>query len=446
MKSVVSLRQMTLDDLRNAALNILKHALHAVDARLATRNAVSLDQSILRVAESEFNLSDRPIYVLGVGKAALSMTLGLHDVLGDRIFRAVISTPASAAHLPSTYNIFLGGHPLPNQQSLDAATAAFELLRAANREKAVVIFLVSGGGSAMMEWPAAKEISLDDLQQTNRKLVASGATISEINTIRRSLSAVKGGALIRLVPDAQVVTLITSDTNSGDEANVASGPTLPFPACGPDAATLIEKYDLVSTLPPSVVKVIRQIKPTKSLRQGEVSCPSYVLLDSGVALKAAKQKAVELGFMATVEYDIVEQAIEKGSELLLTRLSEQRSCSISGGEFSCRVMGNGRGGRNLETVLRCALKLDADKHKANHHTAILSAGTDGIDGSSNAAGAIADEETIGRAKVLGLDARRYLQTSDSHAFFEKLGDLIVTGPTGTNVRDLRLVMRCKSQI
>jgi glycerate 2-kinase len=254
------------------------------------------------------------------------------------------------------------------------------------------------------------------------------------------LSAVKGGALARRARNAQIVTLIVSDTNRGDEASVASGPTLPTLATAPDVTALIERYGLTSTLPPSVLNAIRK-QTTDSCTKSKVSSPFYVLLDNSMAMEAARQKAVELGFTTTVEDDIVEQSIDEGTELLLKRINNSAgapSCSISGGEFGCRVEGNGRGGRNLETVLRCAIKLERE---STSHTMVLSAGTDGIDGSSNAAGAIADENTMARARAAGLDAAKYLRTSDSHRFFEALGDLIVTGPTGTNVRDLRVALR-----
>ncbi|HEX6731336.1 MAG TPA: DUF4147 domain-containing protein [Pyrinomonadaceae bacterium] len=432
---------MNRDALRTAALEIFRHALITVDTRLAARNAVNLDGSFLRVAKTRFEITNQPVYLVGIGKAALAMAHGLNDVLGGRVSAAVVSStaPTTSAPLPSRYQFFNGGHPLPNEQSLEAAKATFELLDRANRELGIVIFLVSGGGSAMLEWPVSNEISLDDLREANRQLVTSGASIAEINAIRRSFSAVKGGALARRAPNARIVTLIVSDTNRGDEASVASGPTLPVPAGAPDSVVVVEKYGLISTLPPSVLTAIRR-QPTAN-RSPQLSAPCYVLLDSSVAMEAARQRAVDLGFTTTVENDIVEQSIEEGTELLLERIANRfdaPSCSISSGEFGCRVEGNGRGGRNLETVLRCALRLDQE---STYHTVVLSAGTDGIDGSSYAAGAIADEGTIRCGRALGLDADDYLRRSDSHAFFEALADLVVTGPTGTNVRDLRLLLR-----
>ncbi|HTG87560.1 MAG TPA: DUF4147 domain-containing protein, partial [Pyrinomonadaceae bacterium] len=316
-------------------------------------------------------------------------------------------------------------HPLPNEASLEAAEAAFNLLDWANDVSGVVIFLVSGGGSAMIEWPISPAISLADLRRTNELLVGCGANINEINSVRRAFSAVKGGRLAQRTPAARVVTLIVSDTNRGDEASVASGPTL-SPNDAIDPLDVIQRYRL--ELPNSVLQ---------SLVFKSVSLPNWpyrVLLDNWTALEAAQAKAVELGFTSSISHEICEQPIQAGCELLLAA-NEHTKCLISGGEFSCPVRGNGVGGRNLETVLRCAIGLE-DKQAV-----VLSAGTDGIDGNSPAAGAIADPTTFGRARNLGLDPADYLARSDSYNFFKRLDDLILTGPTGTNVRDLRIRLK-----
>jgi hydroxypyruvate reductase len=433
---------MAIHDLRSAALDIFAHALCAVDAGFATRKAITLDGSKLRVFQDEFDIADRPVYVVGMGKAASSMTIGLHEVLGGQIAGGVISTAASpgSSSLPATYETFLGGHPLPNQQSLAAAQAALNLLDRANDERAVVIFLVSGGGSAMLEAPISDDITLEDLQQSNQLLITSGATISEINSVRRAISAVKGGGLAERAPKADVVTLIVSDTNAGDESSVASGPTISPPADALPPADVIAKYGLDVSLPPRVVKAVQQYKPETNVRFAS----HYVLLSNSDALRAAAQRARELGFETAVAFDISEQSVNDGATLMLSRTSEIKArpcCLISGGEFACRVHGDGRGGRNLETVLRFIIKLHDEARKDAGGTVILSAGSDGIDGSSFAAGAIGDDTTIGRAHELELNPIEFLQQSDSHGFFDALGNLIVTGPTGTNVRDIRIVIR-----
>ena len=365
------------------------------------------------------------------------MAIGLEEALGDKLTAGLITSPDPPLHL-KRWRSFIGGHPLPNRASLEAARAAFALLGRANAEEALVVFLISGGGSAMLEWPVNKEISLDDLRDANQALIGCGATIREINSVRRTFSAVKGGALARCAPKAQLITLIVSDTNRGDEASVASGPTLAPSPDAPRAAEVIELYDLKHKFPPSIVKVVQL---NSADRKQETPGEHSVLLGNWTALEAASRKATELGFTCVTRADICEQPIEQGCELLLaSRDVGPGVCEISGGEFSCPVRGNGRGGRNLETVLRCAISLSRRKH--SYHTVVLSAGTDGVDGNSPCAGAIADETTVERNWGVRLPFEDYLARSDSFSFFDFFDyNLILTGPTGTNVRDLRVVLK-----
>ncbi len=356
------------------------------------------------------------------------MALGLDDALGDKLTAGIIVS--TSLHHSPRWQSFVGGHPLPNEASLSAARAAFELLDRANNQHATVIFLISGGGSAMIEWPIADDISLDDLRSANQDLVSCGARIAEINSVRRAFSAVKGGGLARRARHVKMFTLIVSDTNPGDEASVASGPTLNPPADAPSAIEVVEHYHLDEVLPESILKAVHGAQ-----RSPAITGSHLVLLDNQTALDAAAQKARELGYTSAILDHIREQPIEEGCKLLLESI--QDGCTISGGEFSCPVRGDGRGGRNLETALRCAINLKTQ----NSHLVVLSAGTDGIDGNSPAAGAIADETTIRRARNLNLDPEQYLARSDSYTFFEQLNDLIVTGPTGANVRDLRILLK-----
>jgi len=399
-----------MNELQHQARSIFGHSLSSVDPRRAVKD-VHLD------------LSSGPIYSIAIGKAATSMARGLEDALGDKLTAPVL--------------IAAGGHPVPDENSLASARAAFALLDRANAEEATVVFLISGGGSAMIEWPVSDEISLADLQAANKTLISCGASIAEVNTVRRAFSAVKGGGLARRAPRARTFTLIVSDTNPGDEANVASGPTLNPPPDSPKALDVVEHYQLETLLPESIMHAVRQQRPPTSTVNG----PHLVLLDNNTAITAAHHKAIELGFSCTILKDICEQPIATGCELLLSNLwTSPTECAVSGGEFACPVRGDGRGGRNLETVLRCAMGL-ANQAGERPHLVVLSSGTDGIDGNSPAAGASADETTIERAQSLGLDAADYLARSDSYTFFERLNDLIVTGPTGTNVRDLRILLR-----
>lgn len=364
------------------------------------------------------------------------MAIGLEEGLGDNFTAGLISAPDPPLHL-KRWRSFIGGHPLPNQASLEAARAAFALLGRANAEEAHVVFLISGGGSAMLEWPINNEITLDDLRKTNQTLIACGARINEINSVRRAFSAVKGGALARCAPKAQIVTLIVSDTNRGDEASVASGPTLAPPADAPQATEVIKQYDLKDVIPASIMKAVNL---SSTVDQTDTPGTHHVLLGNWTALEAAAQKATELGFKCVTRSDICEQEIEEGCDMLLSKQHvEARVCEISGGEFSCPVRGPGRGGRNLETALRCAVKLD--QKNIHGHTVVLSAGTDGVDGNSPCAGAIADETTINYARNFQFDPESFLARSDSYSFFDRLESLVLTGPTGTNVRDLRIVLK-----
>lgn len=399
---------------RDARL-IFDHALSSVDPRKAVNHELSA-----------FDAAS-PIYSIAIGKAATSMALGLDDALGEKLTAGLIVS--STPHDSNRWQSFIGGHPLPTEDSLAAARAAFTLLDRANEENAIVIFLISGGGSAMIEWPINDNISLCDLRAANQDLISCGASIAEVNSVRRAFSAVKGGGLARRSPRAQMFTLIVSDTNPGDEASVASGPTLAAPPNAPNAIEVVERYSLDTILPESIMKACRGDKHPSEPVNGD----HVVLLDNATATHAAHQKAIELGFTCSVLDHVNEQPIQEGCDLLLA----SPLSAISGGEFSCPVRGDGRGGRNLETALRCAISL----HDQTSHTVVLSAGTDAIDGNSPAAGAIADETTLQRARNLGLDAEQYLARSDSYTFFEHLNDLIVTGPTSTNVRDLRILLR-----
>ena len=402
--------------LREDARLIFDHALSSVDPRFAVKQSVT-----------QLNVSSHPIYSIAIGKAATSMALGLDDALRENLTAGVLVS--STPHNSKRWQSFIGGHPLPNDASLAAARAAFALLDRANEQNAIVIFLISGGGSAMIEWPVSDDISLRDLRAANQDLISCGASIAEINSVRRAFSDVKAGGLARRSPRAQMFTLIVSDTNPGDEASVASGPTLAAPPDAPKAIEVVEHYGLDTILPGSIMNAIGQTKTSPNPIGGS----HVVLLDNQTAKNAAHQKAIELGFACSILDNINEQPIQEGCDLLVANPSS----SISGGEFSCPVRGDGRGGRNLETALRCAISLQNE----NSHTVVLSAGTDGIDGNSPAAGALADETTIQRARNLSLDADQYLARSDSYTFFEQLNDLFVTGPTGTNVRDLRILLR-----
>ncbi|MFZ0064106.1 MAG: DUF4147 domain-containing protein [Pyrinomonadaceae bacterium] len=428
------------------AKEIFLEALRAVDARAATRRAVTLSDSLLRVGDTAIDIAGRPIYLVAIGKAAGAMTAGLTDVLGERISRGIACGPRSAK-VNANWLSFVGGHPFPTAESIAAARATLQLLATAE-QNAIIIFLISGGGSAMFELPVDESISLDDLREANRQLVSCGASIVEINAVRRAFSAVKGGKLAAVAPQADQITLIVSDTNPGDFTSVASGPSIRIKDTADYAREVVRLYGLADSLPASILKAIEH--PTSAEREPPTSGlrAHYVLLDNRTALGAAAAEASARGFAVEIASDINEQEIGVGCDLLISRAQtlwtqhgEKPICLISGGEFSCPVRGDGIGGRNLETALRCSLKLGVFAREGTaQHWVVLSAGTDGLDGNSPASGALADETTIARADSAGLDASSFLKRSDSFSFFAGLGDEIITGATGTNVRDVRVVI------
>jgi hydroxypyruvate reductase len=438
-----------------AAREIFEEALRAVDAKEAVRQAVQIKGSHVTFCEvATLDISeDRNICSIAIGKAGRAMASGIEAILGNRITGGLVADnrlrnkPAGereGTSLSSNWQTFQGGHPEPNEQSLAAAKACFDLLERANAERAMVIFLISGGGSAMLEWPIDESITLTDLRAANKMLVGCGASISEINAVRRAFSAVKGGHLAACAPHCDQITLIVSDVPPGEERNVASGPTLAPSSNAPDARDVIERYNLRSHLPETILRAIEaESKPPAddptTLRK------DFVLLDNHSALEATAEAARRRGFVTEIATDIADQPIKEGCAQLLSRLDTLSSkvstpdtvCLISGGEFACPVRGDGLGGRNLETALRLAMSPGLSNCEP---LAAVCAGTDGVDGNSPAAGAIVDSTTIERARAIGIDPEDFLKRSDAYSFFVALGDALATGPTGTNVRDIRILL------
>lgn len=438
----------SLFQLRVHAREIFDEALRAADAGAALRTAVRIDGSRLSVGETSFELSaGSAVYSIAIGKAAAAMARAVDEVLGHRLTAGVVAGPsrelaARPRQLSKRWEYFEGGHPVPNEASLAAAKAAFALLDRANKEAAMVMFLVSGGGSAMMEWPINDEITLEDLQNANRILVNSGASIAEINSVRRSFSAIKGGRLATRAPRCGQITLIVSDVPKRREQYVSSGPTIAPGKDAPHTDKIISRFNLRDLLPPSIMKVVDKPAPTETAPKARRE--HFLLLDNTSAVKGAFAEACERGFTVDSATNISDHSIDVGCEKLLDRLKNLRGfgprvCLISGGEFACPARGGGLGGRNLETALRLAIAADENPGQVGEFVA-LCAGTDGIDGNSPAAGAIVDSTTLERARRIGLDANDFLNRSDSYSFFLALGDAITTGPTGTNVRDLRILL------
>ncbi len=434
-----------LMQLRLAAHEIFHEALRAAEPAAAISENVRVEGSCLTVCNTEFERPIVKVFGIAIGKASERMAYAVENVFGDRFVTGVLSGPGKAVQWKS----FAGGHPLPNDDSLAAAKAAIHLLKVADHENSLVIFLISGGGSAMFESPISDEITLEDLRAANEILVGCGASISEVNAVRRAFSAVKGGKLANYSPKARQLTLIISDVPKGEEHNVASGPTWSPPPSAPRASDVVAHYELGDRLPASIMREVENAAMTFGEPQPDRH-EHFVLLDNDTALEAGANAAHKRRFVTEIARDINDDAIDVGCEKLLTHLNDLQQrhpdsnvCLISGGEFACPVRGDGVGGRNSETALRLAMAADKDRERYGEFVA-LCAGTDGIDGNSLAAGAIVDSATIERTRQMVLDPLHFLDNSASGSLFMALEDAVETGPTGTNVRDLRILLRARA--
>ncbi len=338
---------------------------------------------------------------------------------------------------------FVGGHPVPNADSWRSAEAILQLLRNCD-ERTLVIFLLSGGGSALCELPLDGEMRLGDVQAVNRALVTCGAPIEAMNTVRKHFSAVKGGRLALAAGNAKKITLAVTDVPAGKESALASGPTLPDPSTIADVERIVEQYDLRKKFPERLVKWLDAGEMPETPKSGDAAFANahfQLLLGMDDLFHAAHHAAEACGYATCCDNSTDDWPVVKAVDALLEQLGEwqrqndgQRVALIADGELSSPVTGDGVGGRNSAFVLDVAGKI------AGRRITVLSAGTDGIDGNSPASGAVADGETVERARAAGLDREKAFRESDAYTFFEKLGDAIVTGPTGNNLRDLRILL------
>ena len=436
-------------DLRNIALEIFHRTLAAIDVESVVRAFVRLDGDYSEIGADAFDLSRfKRVIVIAIGKASVPMARAVEKVLGRRIDSGLVVTNAVIGQSPWFLPVIIGGHPLPDAGSLEAAAKALEILRANDAEETLVLFLISGGGSALFEIPIDAAITLDDLQTINRALVGCGAVIGEMNVVRRFLSAVKGGRLAAAAPRSRQISLYVSDVNSDDLSTVSSGPTLPSLATRADFDRIVQRYDLLNKFPVRI-SVLLAGGELPDLPRANVEDADrrlhHLLLDNRKALLEAKRIAEsDFGCVVEIAEDLIEGDVET---MMLTHIERvvalrrrhvgKTVCLLSGGEVVCPVRGDGQGGRNQEFALRAAIQLH---QRGLSDVVALSAGTDGIDGNSPAAGAIADSDTLRKAEEKGVSAKQRLQNSDSFNFFDALGDAIITGPTGNNVRDLRILI------
>jgi glycerate 2-kinase len=425
---------------KQLARQIFLDTLAAIDVRHAMLAKLTREGGALVAGAVSIPLL-RPPRVIAFGKAANRMAAVLAEILSGQIEAGVSVAPAEPAKKLERFRYFVGGHPYPNPGSSEGAQAALELVTDLTPDD-FVIFLVSGGGSALFEQPMDPAISLADLIELNRILVTCGLPIEQINVLRKHLSAVKGGRLGVRAHPARQLTIFISDVPEHLPSMVASGPTMPDESTTEQCYALAEQHGLVAKFPSSIRKFFDQHTLEETPKPDDERFQHshfFCLLSNRDAVEAAKVAAEKLGFVCEVdphEWDADYQQVAQANLATLQALAGthagQPVCLVAGGEITCPVTGPGVGGRNQAFVLHAAGLIAGQKR------VVLSAGTDGRDGNSPTSGAVADGQTISRAKVLGMDPAQYLAESDSYSFFRTLGDTLDIGFTDNNVRDVRV--------
>ncbi len=435
--------------MRNDAVNIFYGGLQAVEPGAAVKNYCRLEDDQLIIGDWIYDLGKyNNLYVIGAGKAAAPMAATLEQILDKRITSGIINVKYK--HLADLERIKLieAGHPLPDNNGQRGAGEILNLAQNAENGD-LVICLISGGGSALLPLPFPG-LSLQDKQDTIKVLLVCSATIHEINTIRKHTSMLKGGRLAEAAYPAAIVSLILSDVVGDDLDVIASGPTVPDSSTFVQCMEIFNKYDIVNTVPEIVVAHIQagaEGEVPETPKEGDPAFKktrNLIIGNNMDAVMAAKQKAERLGYNALVLSSMIEgetrhvayvhgaiarEIIKTGNPLA------PPACILSGGETTVTLKGTGLGGRNQEFALAAAIDIDG-----NEDIVVLSGGTDGTDGPTDAAGALSDTTTMERAAAMGLNPHHFLANNDAYHFFQKLGDLFVTGPTNTNVMDLRIIL------
>lgn len=419
-----------------------REALQAVDPRRSVQRSLEWDGANLRVAGREVDIREGArLVVIAIGKAAPDMAQGAVDVLGERIDDGFILTKEGHPRLEvAGFEAREASHPVPGERGLAATREILNLVGGLSGDD-VVLALISGGGSALLEQPR-DGVSLADMQQATELLMHAGAGIHDLNVVRQALSEVKGGGLRRAIGPARSISLLLSDVLGNDLHVIASGPTVPLPRDLPSAVDVARRYGLDDQVPPAVMRLLEGPRP-----DGMDPDPRDIVLiiaDNATLIDALARIAREASFTVgkgPIGYD--GDATELGLRLVREARDARREIDVllGGGEATVRVTGTGVGGRNTEAALAAAMAMTADDDWV-----IASLASDGDDGVSHAAGAIADAGTVERGRNAGVDARRALENNDSATFFSRAGGLVVTGATGTNVNDVYIAVRLGDRV
>ena len=448
------MKKFSLDEMNHIAKTIFLKAIQAVDPSKRLKEGVRIekDRLLIRVDENlekVFNVDTfKRIFLIGTGKASTSMAQAIEEIFGDRITKGMITTKYGHLLPLKKTEIIEAGHPIPDQKGFEGTKKIQSLLKESGPED-LVIFLLSGGGSALLPLPV-DGITLEEKQKVTQLLLDCGADIKEINTIRKHISQMKGGWLAKWAYPSTVIGFILSDV-VGDQLDViGSGPAVPDTSTFEEAWEILKKYDLIEKSAPSIRRHLwlgKEGKIEETPKPGDVAFEKvhHILIGSNIlALRAAGEEASSYGLntlilsssiigetreVARFHSAIAKEIISSGNPMA------RPACIISGGETTVTIKGHGLGGRNQEFALAVALEISGIKK-----VVLLSGGTDGTDGPTDASGAITDHTTISRARSMGLDGKAYLENNNAYPFFKTLGDLVITGPTHTNVMDVRILL------
>ncbi|HUQ94473.1 MAG TPA: glycerate kinase [Bryobacteraceae bacterium] len=431
--------------LRDDALDILRAGLDAADPVKAVHRHFSVNGDDLTAGRRRYRLSRfKKVIVLGAGKASAAMALAVEEVLGERIHTGLVNVKYGHTVPLKRVELKECGHPVPDEAGVSGSRRISALASGAT-EKDLIVCVISGGASALLPAPAPG-VSLGEKQETTKLLLACGANIHEMNAVRKHLSSLKGGQLARLAWPATVITLILSDVIGDNLDVIGSGPTAPDPSTFAMARAILTKYGIWERVPAPVrSRLERAEQETPKPGATELRRTQNLIVGSNrLAVDACKGKAKALGYRAMILSTTIQGETRDVAGVHAAIAREIRNsgqplrapaCVISGGETTVTLRGRGKGGRSQEFSLAAAMDIDGLKN-----VLLLSAGTDGTDGPTDAAGALCDGTTAERARGLGMNAAAFLAGNDSYAFFDALGDLIRTGPTNTNVMDVRLIL------
>ena len=438
-----------IHEMKNDVVSIFHKGLYAVEPGTAIKKYCKLKGNCLFVGNKAYNLSMyNNLFVIGAGKASAPMAAAVEDILGERITKGIINVKYKHVVHLDRIKLIEAGHPIPDRNGQNGANAILDLAHSAEKND-LVLCLISGGGSALLPLPC-DSLTLKNKQETIKELLSCGASIHEINAIRKHTSMIKGGRLALAAYPATLVSLILSDVVGDDLDVIASGPTVADSTTYINCIKIFEKYDIIKKLPENIINHIKAgvsgiIPETPKAEDPVFEKTHNIVIGSNIeAILAAKVQAEALGYktivlssliegetkdVAKVHGAIAKEIIKTGNPL------SPPACILSGGETTVTLRGKGLGGRNQEFSLAAAINI-----AGTDSIVVLSGGTDGTDGPTDAAGAIANNNTLKRAGEMGMDARCFLKDNDSYHFFKKLDDLLITGPTNTNVMDLRILL------